>query len=45
MMIREAVDVSRETGHVLEGEKVVITGGIMSSKPGSTDFINVWEVE
>ncbi len=44
-MIREAVDVSRKTGHVLEGEKVVITGGIMSSKPGSTDFINVWEVE
>jgi pyruvate kinase len=44
-MIREAVDVSRRAGHVLEGEKVVITGGIMSSKPGSTDFINVWEVE
>jgi pyruvate kinase len=44
-MIREAVEVSREAGHVLEGEKVVITGGIMSSKPGSTDFINVWEVE
>ena len=44
-MIREAVDVSRKSGHVLEGEKVVITGGIMSSKPGSTDFINVWEVE
>ena len=44
-MIREAVEVTRTTGHVLEGEKVVITGGIMSSKPGSTDFINVWEVE
>ena len=44
-MIREAVDVSRKAGHVLEGEKVVITGGIMGSKPGSTDFINVWEVE
>ncbi len=44
-MIQEAVEVSRAAGHVLEGEKVVITGGIMSSKPGSTDFINVWEVE
>ncbi len=44
-MIREAVEVSRKAGHVLEGQKVVITGGIMSSKTGSTDFINVWEVE
>ena len=44
-MIREAVEVSRVAGHVHKGEKVVITGGIMSSKPGSTDFINVWEVE
>ena len=44
-MIREAVEESRKAGHVLKGEKVVITGGIMSSKPGSTDFINVWVVE
>ena len=44
-MLREAVEASRASGYVRAGEKVVITGGILSSKPGSTNFINVREVE
>jgi len=44
-MLNDTVEVSKKAGYIKEGEKVVITGGILSSRPGSTNFITVREVE
>jgi pyruvate kinase len=44
-MIEEDIRVSREMGYIRKGDKVVITAGVMVNKPGSTNFINVREVE
>ncbi len=44
-MLNDTVEVSKKAGYIKEGEKVVITGGILSSRPGSTNFINVREIE
>jgi pyruvate kinase len=44
-MLNETAEVSKKSGYIKEGDKVVITGGILSSKPGSTNFINIREIE
>jgi pyruvate kinase len=44
-MIEEAVTTTKNLGYVEVGDKVVITGGILINRPGSTNFINVKEVE
>jgi pyruvate kinase len=44
-MLNETVEVSKKAGYIKEGEKVIITGGILSSRPGSTNFINIREIE
>jgi pyruvate kinase len=44
-MIEEAVSVSKKLGYIEEGDRVVITGGIFMNRPGSTNFINVKEIE
>jgi len=44
-LIEEAVRSARENGFVKKGDTVVITGGVMSNEPGSTNFINVKEIE
>ena len=44
-MIEETVSVSKKLGYIEEGDRVVITGGIFMNKPGSTNFINVKEIE
>ncbi len=44
-MIKKSIDVSKKLKYVDTGDKVVITGGVMVNKPGSTNFINVIEVE
>ncbi len=44
-MLNEAVQVSKNAGYIKDGEKVIITGGILSSRPGSTNFINVREID
>lgn len=43
-LIEEAINVSKENGYVNKGDTVVITGGVMINKPGSTNFINVKEI-
>ncbi len=45
MMIGEAIGAGQSAGLVDPGDKVIITGGILVSSPGSTNFINVREVE
>jgi len=44
-MIEESVNVSRKLKYVGPGDKVVITAGVMVNKPGSTNLINVIELE
>lgn len=44
-MIEEAVRASLNSGFVKKGDKIVITGGVMVNKPGSTNFINVRRAE
>ena len=44
-LIEEAVDSAKEHGYIKKGDTVVITGGVMINKPGSTNFINVKEIE
>lgn len=44
-MIKEAVYVSKKLGYIVERDKVIITGGIFMNRPGSTNFINVKEIE
>ncbi len=43
-MISETITVSRKLGYISSGDRVVVTGGIMVSNPGSTNFINVREI-
>ncbi|MBN1299143.1 MAG: pyruvate kinase [Actinobacteria bacterium] len=43
-MISAALDSSLKLKLVKKGEMVVVTGGVMVNKPGSTNFINVNEV-
>jgi pyruvate kinase len=45
MMIEESIDVSRKLKYIGKGDKVVITAGVMVNKPGSTNLINVIEVD
>jgi pyruvate kinase len=44
-VIAEAVKVSKKLKLISGGDRVIITGGIMVSKPGSTNFIHVKDVE
>jgi pyruvate kinase len=44
-LIEEAVNSAKEHGYIKKGDTVVITGGVMINKPGSTNFINVKEIE
>ena len=44
-LIEEAVNTAQKHGYIKKGDMVVITGGVMSNKPGSTNFINVKEIE
>ncbi|MHB1276127.1 MAG: pyruvate kinase, partial [Candidatus Humimicrobiaceae bacterium] len=44
-LIEEAVITVEEHGYIKKGDTVVITGGVMINKPGSTNFINVKEIE
>ncbi len=44
-MIDESVCVSKRLNYVNTGDRVVITAGVLVNKPGSTNLINVKEVE
>jgi len=44
-MIENTIDVSKKLNYINTEDIVVITGGIMVNIPGSTNFINVREVE
>jgi pyruvate kinase len=44
-MIDESIGVSKKLNYVNTGDRVVITAGVMVNKPGSTNLINVKEVE
>ena len=44
-LIEEAVNSAKEHGYIKKGHIVVITGGIMINESGSTNFINVKEIE
>jgi pyruvate kinase len=44
-MIEEAIDVSLRAGLIKKGSRVVVTAGVMVNKPGSTNLINVREIE
>jgi len=44
-MIENTIDVSKKLDYINAGDTIVITGGIMVNTPGSTNFINVREVE
>ena len=44
-LIEESVSPAKEHGYIKKGDTVVITGGVMINKPGSTNFITVKEIE
>ena len=44
-MIKENIKVSQKAGLIEKGDRVVITAGVMVNKPGSTNLINVREIE
>lgn len=44
-MINESVNASKKLKYVKTGDRVVITAGVLLNKPGSTNLINVKEVE
>jgi pyruvate kinase len=44
-LIEEAIASAKDHGYIKKGDTVVITGGVMINEPGSTNFINVKEVE
>ena len=44
-LIEEAAGSAIEHGYIKKGDMIVITGGVMISEPGSTNFINVKEIE
>ncbi len=41
---REAVEAAEENGELKEGDRIILTGGIMSSTPGSTNLLHVYTV-
>lgn len=45
MMIDESVNVSKKLKYINTGDRVIITAGVLVNKPGSTNLINVKEVE
>jgi pyruvate kinase len=45
ILIEEAAIAAKKLGYIKKGDTVVVTGGILINKPGSTNFINVKEVE
>jgi pyruvate kinase len=45
MMINESVNVSKRLKYVNSGDRVVVTAGVLLNKPGTTNLINVKEVE
>jgi pyruvate kinase len=45
MMIEESIGVSKKLKYISKGDTVVITAGVMVNKPGSTNLINIREVE
>ncbi|MFA5015720.1 MAG: pyruvate kinase [Actinomycetota bacterium] len=44
-MIDQSVNTSRRLNYINTGDRVVITAGVLVNKPGSTNLINVKEVE
>jgi len=44
-MIDESINVSKKLKYINIGDRVVITAGVLVNKPGSTNLINVKEVE
>lgn len=44
-LIDESVNAAKVCGYVSKGDTAVITGGVMTNMPGSTNFINVKEIE
>ena len=44
-MIDESINVSKKLKYINIGDRVVITAGVLVNKPGSTNLINVEEVE
>ena len=45
MLIEESINAAKTTGLINKGDTVIITGGVMMDKPGSTNFINIKEIE
>jgi pyruvate kinase len=45
MMIDESINVSKKLKYINTGDIVVITAGVLVNKPGSTNLIDVKEVE
>lgn len=45
MMIDESINVSKKLKYINTGDRVIITAGVLVNKPGSTNLINVEEVE
>ncbi len=45
MMIDESINVSKKLKYINTGDRVIITAGVLVNKPGSTNLINVKEVE
>ncbi len=45
MMIDQSINVSKKLRYISKGDRVVITAGVLVNKPGSTNLINVKEVE
>ena len=41
---REAVEAAEHNGELKEGDRIILTGGIMSSTPGSTNLLHVYTV-
>jgi pyruvate kinase len=44
-LIEEVISTVEAHGYIKKGDTVVMTGGVMINKPGSTNFINVKEIE
>lgn len=44
-IINEAIQAGKKEGYLHKGDTVVITGGILVNKPGSTNFINVKKID
>ncbi len=45
MMIDESINVSKKLKYINTGDRVIITAGVLVNKPGTTNLINVEEVE